>query len=236
MFGLLFFCPFSSVAPSLGRAICFNAVQMRRATALLMNLFIDSVSLEEVSDASELGLLDGVLVRPAALADARVGGLDATMRHYRTLAELTDAPVLVPAPSAATTDAEGLIHDGELLTDLHPNVVISLPLTRAGMRALSFFGEKGIKSCATGITTVAQAVLAARVGAAFVQIPVDRLENEGQEWLRLLEQLVTVYDNYSFGTLLVASGLRTPLQLALCAEQGVDVVACHASLLYDQLG
>ena len=200
-----------------------------------MNLFLDSASLEEVSDASELGLLDGVLVRPAALVEAGLTGLDATMRHYRTLAELTDAPVLVPAPSAAVTDADALIHDGELLTDLHPNIVISLPLTRAGMRALSFFGEKGIKACALDIASVAQAVLAARVGAAFIQVPVNRLENEGQEWLRLLEQLVTVYDNYSFSTLIVAAGVRTPLQLALCAEQGIDVCACHASLLYDQL-
>mgnify|MGYP002780288932 CR=1 FL=1 len=200
-----------------------------------MNLFLDSAALEEVSDASELGLLDGVLVRPAALAEAGPSGLDATMRHFRTLAELTDAPVLVPAPSAAPTDADALIHDGELLTDLNPNVVLSLPLTRAGMRALSFFGEKGIKACATGIASVAQAVLAARVGAAFIQVPVGRLEREGQEWLRLLEQLVTVYDNYSFSTLIVAEGIRTPLQLALCAEQGVDVVACHAALLYDQL-
>ena len=200
-----------------------------------MNIFLDSVSLEEVSDASELNLLDGVLVRPAALAEARVGGLDATMRHYRTLAELTDAPVLVPAPSAAPTDVDALIHDGELIHDLHPNVVMSLPLNRAGMRALSFFGEKGIKACATGVTTVAQAVLAARAGAAFVQIPIDRLEGEGQEWLRLLEQLVTVYDNYSFSTLLVAAGIRTPLQFALCAEQGVDIVTCQAGLLYEQL-
>ncbi len=200
-----------------------------------MNIFLDSVSLEEVSDASELNLLDGVLVRPAALAEARVGGLDATMRHYRTLAELTDAPVLVPAPSAAPTDVDALIHDGELIHDLHPNVVMSLPLNRAGMRALGFFGEKGIKACATGVTTVAQAVLAARAGAAFVQIPIDRLEGEGQEWLRLLEQLVTVYDNYSFSTLLVAAGIRTPLQFALCAEQGVDIVTCQAGLLYEQL-
>ncbi len=201
-----------------------------------MNLFLDSAALEEVSDASEIGLLDGVLVRAGAMAEAGLTGLDATMRHYRTLAELTDAPVLVPAPSAAPTDADALIHDGELLTDLHPNVVISLPLTRAGMRALHFFGEKGVKACATDITSVAQAVLAARVGAAFIQVPVNRLENEGQEWLRLLEQLVTVFDNYSFSTLIVAAGVRTPLQLALCAEQGVDVVACRASLLYDQLG
>jgi transaldolase len=200
-----------------------------------MNLFIESASLEEVSDASELGLLDGVLVRDAALVEAGIGGLDATMRHYRSLAELTEAPVLVPPPTAATNDHDSLIHDGELLTDLNPNVVISLPLTRAGMRAITFFGEKGIKSCATGITSVAQAVLAARAGAAFVQIPVDRLEAEGQEWLRLLEQLVTVYDNYSFATLLIASGVRTPLQLALCAEQGVDVVGCQTSLLYGQL-
>lgn len=200
-----------------------------------MNLFVDSASLEEVSDASEMGLLDGVLVRAAGLVEAGIGGLDATMRHYRTLAELTDAPVLVPAPSAAVTDFDALVHDGELIHDLHPNVVMSLPLTRAGMRALSFFGEKGIKACAADITTVAQAVLAARVGAAFIRIPVDHLEGTGQEWLRLLEQLVTVYDNYSFSTLIVASGVRTPLQLALCAEQGVDVVACSAGLLYEQL-
>ena len=67
-------------------------------------------------------------------------------------------------------------------------------------------------------------------------MPVNRLEAEGQEWLRLVEQLVTVYDNYGFSTLILASGLRTPLQLALCAEQGVDCTACLPALLYEQLG
>lgn len=200
-----------------------------------MNLFLDSAALEEVSEATELNLLDGVIVRDAALVEAGIGGLDATMRHYRTLAELAEAPILVPAPGADAHDADALIHTGELLADLHANLVVQVPLTRAGMRALSFFGEKGIKASVLNVTSVAQAVLVARVGAAFVQVPVNRLEAEGQEWLRLLEQLVTVYDNYGFATLLVASGIRTPLQLALCAEQGVDAVACQAGLLYEQL-
>lgn len=199
-----------------------------------MNLFLDSASLEEVSDAAELGLLDGVLVREAALIEAGIGGLDATMRHYRSLADLAEAPVLVPA-ATDVSDADALIRQGEMLTDLHQNLVVQVPLTRAGMRALTFFGDKGLKACATNITTVAQAVLAARVGAAFITVPVNRLEAEGQEWLRLLEQLVTVYDNYGFQTLLLAGGVRTPLQLALCAEQGVDCVATLPGLLYEQL-
>lgn len=200
-----------------------------------MNLFLDSASLEEVSEATELSLLDGVIVREAALTEVGIGGLDATMRHYRSLAELAEAPVLVPAPGVDVNDTDGLIHTGELLADLHPNLVVQVPLTRAGMRALSYFGEKGVKASVLNVASVAQAVLVARVGAAFVQVPVNRLEAEGQEWLRLLEQLVTVYDNYGFVTLLVASGIRTPLQLALCAEQGVDAVSCQAGLLYEQL-
>jgi transaldolase len=173
-----------------------------------MKFFIDTANLAEIREAVELGVLDGVTTNPSLMAKEGIKGLDAVMAHYRQICELVEA-----------------------LADLHPNIVVKVPITKDGVKAIKYFADKGIKTNCTLIFTAGQALLAAKAGATYVSPFVGRLDDIGADGLQLVEQIVQIFSNYGYPTEVLAASVRHVPHLIQCAEIGADVVTCPLSVI-----
>ena len=188
-----------------------------------MKIFLDTANLLDIQEAVELGVLDGVTTHPALLAREGIRGTDAVLRHYRDICQLVDGDVLagVTAP-----DYAGIVREGEALADLHPNLVVTVPMTRDGVKALRYFADKGIKTSCTLIFSAGQALLAAKAGATYVAPGVGQLDDMGADGLVLVQQIVDIFANYGYPTQVLAAAVRHVPHLIQCAEIGADVVTC----------
>ena len=157
-----------------------------------MKFFIDTANLAEIREAVELGVLDGVTTNPSLMAKEGIKGLDAVMAHYRQICELVDGDV---SAEVIATDFDGMVREGEALADLHPNIVVKVPMIKDGVKAIKYFADKGIKTNCTLIFTAGQALLAAKAGATYVSPFVGRLDDIGADGLQLVEQIVQIFSN-----------------------------------------
>jgi transaldolase len=124
-----------------------------------------------------------------------------------------------------------MIKEGEDLAALHGNIVVKVPMTRDGVRAIKYFSTKGIKTNCTLVFSAAQALLAAKAGATYVSPFLGRLDDISQEGVQLIDQIRTIYDNYGYGTAILAASIRHPLHIVQCAELGADVATCPLSAI-----
>ena len=193
-----------------------------------MKIFLDTVNLLDIQEAVELGVLDGVTTRLALLAQAGIRGTDAVMRHYRDICQLVDGDV---SAQVTATDYTAIVREGEALADLHPNLVVTVPMTRDGVKALRYFAEKGIKTSCTLIFSAGQALLAAKAGATYVAPGVGQLDDIGADGLVLVQQIVDIFANYGYATQVLAAAVRHVPHLIQCAEIGADVVTCPLSVI-----
>ena len=129
------------------------------------------------------------------------------------------------------TDFDGMVREGENLAALHPNIVVKVPMTRDGVKALKYFTGKGIKTNCTLVFSAGQALLAAKAGATYVSPFVGRLDDVSTDGVQLIEQIRTIYDNYGFGTEILAASIRHPMHIIQCAEVGADVATCPLSAI-----
>jgi transaldolase len=189
-----------------------------------MKFFIDTASLEQIKEARDLGILDGVTTNPSLMAKEGISGTDAVMRHYVAICEMVDGPV---SAEVIATDFAGIVREGEALAELHPNIVVKVPMIRDGVKALKHFSNKGIKTNCTLVFSAGQALLAAKAGATFV----GRLDDVSTDGVGLIEQIRTIYDNYGFGTEILAASIRHPMHIIQCAEVGADVATCPLSAI-----
>ena len=201
-----------------------------------MKLFIDTANLADIRAAAELGVLDGVTTSPALLAKEGIHGTNATMAHYRAICELVEGDVL--AEISATTYEE-MISEGEVLGDLHPNLVVQVPLSPLGLQAIKHFSKKYIRTNCAMVFSSGQALLAAKAGATFVAIGVGPLDDTGADGLAVVEQVIEIFANYGFVTEVLAANTRHVPHLTECAELGADAAACppavFANLLHHPL-
>ncbi|MGI4875696.1 MAG: fructose-6-phosphate aldolase [Janthinobacterium lividum] len=193
-----------------------------------MKLFLDTANLADIKEAVDLGVLDGVTTNPSLMAKEGIRGTDAVMAHYQAICELVDGDV---SAEVIATDYEGILREGEALADLHPNIVVKVPMTKDGVRAIRYFSDKGIRTNCTLIFSAGQALLAAKVGATYVSPFVGRLDDIGADGLALVGQLVEIFANYGYATEILAASVRHVPHLIQCAELGADVVTCPLSVL-----
>ncbi len=159
-----------------------------------MKFFLDTANLAEIREAAELGILDGVTTNPSLMAKEGIKGVDGVMAHYRQICELVDGDV---SAEVIATDFEGMVREGEALADLHPNIVVKVPMIKEGVKAIKYFADKGIKTNCTLIFTAGQALLAAKAGATYVSPFVGRLDDIGGDGLGLVGQIVEIFANSS---------------------------------------
>lgn len=182
-----------------------------------MKFFIDTANLNEIKEASELGLIDGVTTNPSLVA--KEGNVDFT-EHIRKICELVDGDV---SAEVTALDADGMLAEGRELAKIAPNVVIKCPLTLEGLKATRIFRAEGTKVNVTLCFSAAQALLAAKAGATYISPFIGRLDDISQDGMQLIRDIVQIYDNYGFATEVLAASIRHPMHIVDCALAGADV-------------
>ncbi len=198
-----------------------------------MKFFIDTANLNQIREAQDLGVLDGVTTNPSLMAKEGISGTDRVMKHYVDICEIVgDGDV---SAEVIATDFEGMVKEGEDLAALHENIVVKVPMTKDGIKAIRYFTDKGIRTNCTLIFSAGQALLAAKAGASYVSPFVGRLDDISTDGIDLIEQIRTIYDNYGFDTEILAASVRHPMHIIACAEIGADVMTCPLSVILQLL-
>lgn len=182
-----------------------------------MKFFLDTANLDEIRQAAALGLADGVTTNPTLIA--KEGGVD-FKQHIAEICKIVSGPV-----SAETTsdDRDEMLKQGREYVKIAPNVVIKVPLTVAGLEATRIFDQEGIKVNVTLCFSAAQAICAAKAGASFISPFLGRLDDIGDNGLRLLEEIIEIYDQYEWKTEVLAASLRHPIHVIEAARMGSDI-------------
>lgn len=193
-----------------------------------MKFFIDTASLKEIREASELGLIDGVTTNPTLIA--KEGDVD-FKKHIAAICGIVPGPV---SAEVTSLDTEGMLREGREYARIATNVVVKCPLTRDGLRATKTLTEEGIRVNVTLCFSATQAILAAKAGAAFISPFIGRLDDVGQNGLQLLEEIIDIYGNYGWSTEVLAASIRHPIHVIEAARLGADIVTLPFKVL-DQL-
>jgi len=195
-----------------------------------MLFFIDTANLGDIREAAELGILDGVTTNPSLMAKEGIKGDVNVLRHYVDICELVGESQDVSA-EVISTDFKGMVAEGEKLAALHENIVVKVPMTRDGIKAISHFTREGIRTNCTLVFSAGQAILAAKAGATYVSPFVGRLDDISWEGMKLIEEIREIYDTVGFDTLILAASIRSPLHIVQAAKAGADVVTCPLSAM-----
>lgn len=182
-----------------------------------MKFFIDTANLDEIKEAAELGLIDGVTTNPSLIA--KEGNVD-FKQHIAKICALVEGDV---SAEVTALDAEGMLKEGRELAAIAANVVVKVPLTLDGLKATRIFHSEGIKTNVTLCFSASQALLAAKAGATYVSPFIGRLDDISQDGMELIEQIVTIYDNYGYATEVLAASIRHPMHIIQAALIGADV-------------
>lgn len=190
-----------------------------------MKFFVDTAEINEIKELAATGLLDGVTTNPSLIAKSGRKFLEV----IEEICGIVDGPV---SAEVAATDYEGMVKEGDVLCKIAKNVAIKVPLTLDGLKACRYFADKGRQVNVTLCFSAAQAILAAKAGAAFVSPFVGRLDDIGQDGLSLIEEIVTIYDNYQdFTTEVLVASIRNPIHITESAKMGAHVATIPPSVL-----
>ncbi len=186
-----------------------------------MKFFIDTANLDQIREAQTLGVLDGVTTNPSLMAKEGITGEKNILKHYGDICNIVDGDV---SAEVIAVDLEGMIKEGEALANLHPQIVVKIPMIEEGVKALNYFSDAGIKTNCTLVFSVGQALLAAKAGATYVSPFIGRLDDNSTDGLTLIEEIRLVYDNYAFETEILAASVRHTMHIVNCAKLGADVM------------
>lgn len=188
-----------------------------------MKFFIDTANLDQIKEANDLGVLDGVTTNPSLMAKEGIKGTENQRKHYMDICNIVDGDV---SAEVIATDYEGMIREGEELAALHTNIVVKVPCIEAGIKAIKHFSKKGIRTNCTLIFSVGQALLAAKAGATYVSPFVGRLDDISSDGIELVGKIVDMYSTYDMETQVLAASIRSTQHIIQCIEVGADVATC----------
>lgn len=191
-----------------------------------MKFFIDTANLDQIKEAHDLGVLDGVTTNPSLMAKEGVSGHENVFNHYRKICEIVDGDV---SAEVISTNYDGIIKEAMELIKIHKNIVVKVPMIKDGVKAIKHLSSKGIKTNCTLIFSAGQAILAAKAGATYISPFIGRLDDISVDGLELIAQLRLIFDNYGFTTQILAASIRHPVHIVKCAELGADVATCPLS-------
>lgn len=188
-----------------------------------MKFFIDTANLEQIRQAQNMGILDGVTTNPSLMAKEGVKGKEQIFNHYRQICSIVDGPV---SAEVFATDYEGMIREGEELAFINSKITVKLPCTKDGIRAVKYFSSKNIPTNCTLVFSVGQALLAAKAGATYVSPFIGRLDDISEDGIAMVGQIVKVFRTYGFKTQVLAASIRHTNHILRCLEIGADVATC----------
>ena len=186
-----------------------------------MKFFIDTANLEQIREAQAMGVLDGVTTNPSLMAKEGIIGANNILKHYVEICEIVDGDV---SAEVIAVDFEGMVREGNALSSLHSQIVVKIPMTEEGVKALKYFSDSGIKTNCTLVFSLGQAILAAKAGATYVSPFIGRLDDVSTDGLDLIEDIRLVYDNFAFETEILAASVRNTMHIVNCAKIGADVM------------
>jgi transaldolase len=193
-----------------------------------MKFFIDTANLDQIKEAQDLGVLDGVTTNPSLMAKEGIKGQANILKHYKDICEIVDGDV---SAEVIATDYEGMIKEGEMLAALHPQIVVKVPMIKDGIKAIKYLSSKGIRTNCTLVFSVGQALLAAKAGATYVSPFIGRLDDISTDGVELIRQIVDMYNYYGFETEVLAASIRHTMHIIQCLEAGADVATCPLSAI-----
>ncbi len=193
-----------------------------------MQIFLDTANLDEIRKGVEWGIVDGVTTNPTLLAKEikRTGRKKEDILHE--ICELVNGPV---SAEGVSLDFDGIVEDAKYLSSIHPNITVKIPVTPVGIRAIRKLHELNIKVNATLVFSPNQAILAAKAGANFVSPFIGRLDDIGDAGMRIVEQIVTIFENYKFTTKVIVASVRHPMHVVEAALIGADIVTMPFNVL-----
>lgn len=193
-----------------------------------MKFFIDTANLDEIREAQDLGVLDGVTTNPSLMAKEGITGEANILKHYKDICNIVDDNV---SAEVIATEFEKMVAEGRELAKIDDKIVVKVPMIKDGVKAISALTAEGIRTNCTLIFNAGQAILAAKAGASYVSPFIGRLDDISMDGLALIEQIVGIYDNYGFETEVLAASIRHNMHLIQCAEIGADVATCPLSVI-----
>ncbi len=194
-----------------------------------MKFFIDTANLDQIKEANDLGILDGVTTNPSLMAKEGIAGKDNIMKHYKTICDIVPGGDV--SAEVIATDFEGMIKEGEELAKIDDQIVVKIPVIKDGIKAIKYLSSKGIKTNCTLVFNVGQALLAAKAGATYVSPFVGRLDDISSDGLQLIEDIVHVFNYYGYSTQVLAASIRHTMHIVECMRIGADVVTAPLSAI-----
>jgi transaldolase len=186
-----------------------------------MKFFIDTANLDQIREAQDLGVLDGVTTNPSLMAKEGITGRVNILKHYVDICNIVDGDV---SAEVIATDFEGMVNEGEELAKLHEQIVVKVPMIKEGVKAIKYFSDRGIRTNCTLVFSAGQALLAAKAGATYVSPFIGRLDDISTDGLNLIAEIRLIYDNYGYETQILAASVRHTMHVLECAKIGSDVM------------
>jgi len=188
-----------------------------------MKFFIDTANLDQIKEANDLGILDGVTTNPSLMAKEGIKGEEAIAQHYKTICELVDGDI---SAEVLGVTYEGIVEEGKKLAAIHPNIVVKVPMIKDGIKAIKWFTDNGIKTNCTLIFSAGQAILAAKAGATYISPFIGRIDDSGWDGVQLISQIAQIYAVQGFKSEILAASIRNANHIIACAEAGANVCTC----------
>ena len=186
-----------------------------------MKFFIDTANLDQIREAQDMGILDGVTTNPSLMAKEGITGHNNILKHYVDICNIVDGDV---SAEVIATDFEGMVKEGEELAEIHDQIVVKIPMIKEGVKAIKYFTDHGIRTNCTLVFSAGQALLAAKAGATYVSPFIGRLDDISTDGLELIADIRLIYDNYGFDTQILAASIRHTMHIVNCAKIGADVM------------
>jgi transaldolase len=194
-----------------------------------MKFFIDTANLNQIKEAHELGILDGVTTNPSLMAKEGIQGHQNVLQHYIDICDITSGHV---SAEVLSTNYESMLEEGLKLSKLHENIVVKVPMTADGIKVIKKLSKNGIKTNCTLIFSPGQALLAAKAGATYVSPFVGRLDDVSSDGVKLIKDILSIFDNYSdIKTKVLAASLRNPMHIIECSKLGCDVITAPLDVI-----
>ena len=197
-----------------------------------MKFFIDTANLNEIKEAYDLGVLDGVTTNPSLMAKEGIGGKEKVTAHYKAICNIVDNNV---SAEVISTDFDGMMKEGRELAKIDDKIVVKIPMIKDGVKAIKKLTSEGIRTNCTLVFSPGQAILCAKAGASYVSPFIGRLDDISIDGLELIGQIRHIYDNYAWGTEILAASIRHTIHLIKCAEIGADVSTVPLKVILDLL-
>jgi transaldolase len=186
-----------------------------------MKFFIDTANLDQIREANDLGILDGVTTNPSLMAKEGIRGEDNITKHYKTISDLVKGDV---SAEVVSTDFDGIVAEGKKLSKINPNIIVKVPMIKEGVKAIKWFTDNGIATNCTLCFSAGQAILAAKVGAKYISPFIGRIDDSGWDGIELIAQIANIYAIQGYETQILAASIRSALHIVKCAEAGANVV------------